>query len=185
VEEVGEILGRVRRQQYQICLSTIYACGLRLMEGVYLKVGDVDGERKLLHVRHGKGNKDRYVPLPEPMLERMRCFWRSHRDPEWLFPAIRGEKRRATVPMSESGLQRAFREALRESGIPKAASVHTLRHSYATHLLEAGVNLRVIQAYLGHASPTTTAVYTHLTQVSGERVAKAIAPALESAWGSK
>jgi len=170
VEEVRQILVRLRQPHYRVCLSTIYGCGLRLMEGVSLQVRDIDSGRRVLHVRGGKGNKDRYVPLPERVLEQLRGYWRQHRHPRWLFP-----RRQVTVkglppgtpapdgPMDESGGGRAFRAALKESGISKPASVHTLRHSYATHLLEAGVNLRQIQLNLGHDSLATTAIYTHLT----------------------
>lgn len=161
-EEVCRILGSLRRPHYRACLSTIYACGLRLQEGVQLQVADIDSVRKLLHVRLGKGAKDRYVPLPEHTLELLRAQWITHRHPVWLFPAQKGVMP-ATRPMCASGVQRAFRAALQGSGIQKRASVHTLRHSYATHLLEAGVNLRVIQTWLGHRSPSSTALYTHLT----------------------
>lgn len=192
--EVGQILRCVHQPRYRVCLATLYACGLRLQEGVHLQVGDIDGERHLLHVRHGKGNQDRYVPLPERNLALLRDYWRSHRDPVWLFPALASARCpsvpatgqpgiRQTGPMSVDGVQRAFKLAVRESGVTKAATVHTLRHSYATHLLEAGINLRVIQDYLGHASPTTTAIYTHLTQPSENRVVEAVAPVLEAVWG--
>lgn len=167
VAEVHRILRIIRRPRYRACLSTIYACGLRLREGVHLQVRDIDSDRMMVHVRHGKGAKDRYVPLPVPALEMLRRYWRTHRHPEWLFPAPTKSGvplSTAAKPMSVSGVQRAFKAALQESGIQKQASVHTLRHSYATHLLEAGVNLRVIQAYLGHSSPQTTAIYTHLTR---------------------
>jgi site-specific recombinase XerD len=142
-------------------LSTIYGCGLRLLEGVQLQVRDIDRGRMLVHVRGGKGNKDRYVPLPERTLAQLRQHWRTHRHPIWLFP---GREMSPSEPMNESGVQKAFRAALQDSGINKPASVHTLRHSYATHLLEAGVNLRLIQSYLGHNSLASTAIYTHLTQ---------------------
>jgi site-specific recombinase XerD len=161
VEEVRQVLGCLRQPHYRVCLSTIYACGLRLLEGVRLQVGDIDSGRMVLHVRGGKGNKDRYVPLPEDSLRQLRQHWLRHRQPVWLFP---GRELAASQPMDESGVQKAFRAGLRDSGINKAASVHTLRHSYATHLLEAGVNLRQIQSYLGHSSLSTTALYTHLTQ---------------------
>jgi integrase/recombinase XerD len=141
-------------------LSTIYSCGLRLKEGVSLQVKDIDSSRMGVHVRQGKGRKDRYVPLPERTLAQLRGYWRPHRHPQWLFPS-RGFGQYG--PMDESGVQKAFGLALKESGIHKAASVHTLRHSYATHLLEAGVNLRLIQSYLGHDSLNTTAIYVHLT----------------------
>lgn len=170
VEEVSRILKRVRRHHYRVCLSTIYACGLRLLEGIRLQVSDIDGQRKMLHIHHAKGNKDRCVPIPDTCLNMLRHYWRFHRNPVWLFPS----RYENTKPMHESGLQRAFRAAVRESGIHKKATVHTLRHSYATHLLEAGLNLRVIQSYLGHASPATTAIYTHLTQPSNERTVQTI-----------
>lgn len=183
VAEVGQVLGCVHSLRFRICLSTIYACGLRLQEGVQLQVGDVDGERRLLHVHHGKGNKDRYVPLPERSLELLRWYWKSHRHPSWLFPSRHSLKTGERTPMDASGVQKAFRAAVQESGVGKPATVHTLRHSYATHLLEAGVNLRIIQAYLGHASPTTTAIYTHLTQVSETRVIETLSPVLDALWG--
>ena len=190
VSEVEQVLRCVHLPRYRICLSTmvrlrspqVYACGLRLQEGVHLQVGEIDGERRLMHVRHGKGNKDRYVPLPPRLLETLRGFWRSHRDPTWLFPGSLRSEAHASAPMCESGVQRAFRAALRESGLPKPATVHTLRHSYATHLLEAGVNLRVIQVYLGHASPTTTALYTHLTRQAEDRVVETLTPVLDALW---
>jgi len=159
IEEVGALLSRVRLPHYRVCLSTIYSCGLRLREGVRLPVSDIDSARMVIHVRGGKGNKDRYVPLPEVTLQQLRQQWCRHHHPVWLFPGREGQQ-----PLDESGVQRAFRAALKASGINKAATVHTLRHSYATHLLEAGVNLRQIQSYLGHTSLATTAVYTHLSQ---------------------
>jgi len=159
-EEVQRVLGGLRQPHYRVCLSTIYSCGLRLLEGVKLQVKDIDSSRMVVHIRQGKGRKDRYVPLPERTLEQLRGYWAVHRHAEWLFP---GRGLGQTGPMNESGVQRAFRAALHESGIHKAASVHTLRHSYATHLWEAGVNLRLIQSYLGHDSLNTTAIYVHLT----------------------
>jgi site-specific recombinase XerD len=166
VEEVITILGRVRLPRYRVCLSTIYSCGLRLQEGTHVQVRDIDSGRGMLHVRHGKGGKDRYVPLPERTVEVLREYWVTHRNPIWVFPsegkdhiALKGSHE----PMHKSSVQDAFRAALKETKINKAASVHTLRHSWATHLLEAGVNLRLIQEYLGHSSPQTTSIYTHLT----------------------
>lgn len=160
IEEVRHVLGCLRQPHYRVCLSTIYACGLRLLEGVRLQVRDIDRGRMMVHVRGGKGNKDRYVPLPEDSLRQLGQHWLRHRHPVWLFP---GRQPSASEPMDESGVQKAFRAALRQSGLAKPASVHTLRHSYATHLLEAGVNPRLIQSYLGHDSLSTTALYIHLT----------------------
>ena len=178
VEEVGCVLARVRRQRYRVCLTTIYACGLRLLEGVRLQVKNIDSQRKMLLINQAKGNKDRYVPLPDACLKMLRHHWRSHHNPVWLFPSPHKDSH----PMNESSVQRAFCAAVRESGIQKKATVHTLRHSYATHLLEAGVNLRIIQSYLGHASPATTAIYTHLTQASDDRTAQTINQVLTGLW---
>jgi site-specific recombinase XerD len=166
--EVRRILAEVRIPVYRACLTTIYACGLRLLEGAHLEVPDIDSARMALHI-HGKGKKDRYVPLPEPTLEILREFWRTHRSPQWLFPAPTRHGLKHSLannggPVNRSSLQSAFKRALKKTGIAKRAHVHTLRHSYATHLLEAGFNLRVIQENLGHRSARTTQIYTHLTQ---------------------
>jgi integrase len=184
-DEVRRILGCVHLQHYQVCLTTIYTCGLRLLEGVRLQVKDIDGNRKLIHVHHGKGGKDRYIPLPEKSLNMLRQHWLTHRNPLWLFPAMRRPGQtpgQSSQPMDESSVQKAFRAALRESGVHKDATVHTLRHSYATHLLEAGVNLRIIQEYLGHASPTTTAIYTHLTSASEMQAVETINELVAGLW---
>jgi integrase/recombinase XerD len=166
-EEVRDILGRVRLFRYRVCLVTLYSCGLRLQEGTHLQVPDMDSDRLLGHIRHGKGGQDRYIPLPQRTLELLREFWLTHRNPVWLFPACgRGARTgmpTATRPIPKSSVQIVFRQALLESGIPKRASIHTLRHSYATHLLENGVDLRTLKEYLGHHSANTTVLYTHLT----------------------
>jgi integrase/recombinase XerD len=179
VAEVGRVLGCVHRSRYRVCLTTIYACGLRLLEGVRLQVKDIDGERQLLHICQGKGGKDRYVPLPSACLKMLRQHWLTHRNPLWLFPSPFED---ANQPMNESGVQRAFSAAARQSGIHKKATVHTLRHSYATHLLEAGVNLRIIQSYLGHTSPATTAIYTHLTSITETQTRHTIDELVTSLW---
>ena len=166
--EVRRVLAAVPALDHRLALITIYSCGLRLGEGLRLEVRDIDAERMLLHIRAGKGNQDRYVPLPQRTLVLLREQWKSHRHPVLLFPA-KGHSglgaRTATEPMCRSTLQRAFRLALESSGSKKAAHVHTLRHSYATHLLEQGENLRQIQVNLGHKSPVATAIYTHLTSL--------------------
>jgi site-specific recombinase XerD len=166
-EEVRLVLSKVRFLRYRTCLATIYSCGLRLQEGTHLQIRDIDSSRMLIHIRHGKGGKDRYVPLPVSTLQALRDYWKTHRNPTWIFPAPgRGGIHRptATTPMPYCNVQDAMRAALKDSGLNKRASVHTLRHSYATHLLEAGINLRQIQEYLGHNSPQTTEIYTHLTE---------------------
>lgn len=156
--EVRQVLGLVQREHYRVCLSTIYSCGLRLLEGVQLQVDQIDSAHMQLHIRRAKGGKERIVPLPPRTLTMLRAQWQRHRHRVWMFPG-----RLAKGPMDESGVGRAFRAALAESGISKAATVRTLRHSWATHLLEAGVNLRLIQQWLGHSSLNTTAIYTHVT----------------------
>lgn len=166
--ETRRVLARVALLDHHVCLTTLYSCGLRLGEGLKLEVRDIDADRMLLHIRAGKGNKDRYVPLPQRTLELLREQWKTHRHPTLLFPA-KGHCGRlsatATRPMCRTTLQRAFRLALKASGVKKDAHIHTLRHSYATHLLEKGENLRQLQVNLGHKSPIATVVYTHLTSL--------------------
>ncbi len=177
VAEVRQVLSRLRLPRYKVCLSMIYSCGLRLQEGTNLHVADIDSGRMMLHVRHGKGAKDRYVPLPARTLQLLRDYWKRHRNPTLLFPTEGRDHcdlAKATEPMSKRSVQQAFRAALKQSRINKRASVHTLRHSWATHLLEASVNLRLIQEWLGHSSPATTSVYTHLTVKAEQLGAQAI-----------
>ncbi len=166
VEEVRKILRCVHVVRHRACLTLIYACGLRLSEGCKLTVRDIDRARGLLHVT-GKGSKDRYVPLPPVVLPLLEECWRSHRNPTWLFPwvgrgAARGRASQDHVPIKT--VQQAFREALKESGVSKKVSVHSLRHGYATHLLEKNVRLQQIQHWLGHSSPKTTTIYAHVTE---------------------
>ena len=168
-EEVSRVLAAIEVPAYRVCATTIYTCGLRLLEALHLRVGDVDGARSLLHVHHGKGGMDRMVPVPAATLAVLRTHWRTHRHPAWLFPAPPrrsqpGRDHHAGPPMHPTTLQRAFSHAVAASGVGKPAHIHTLRHSYATHLLEAGVSVFVIQQYLGHSSPSTTAIYAHVTR---------------------
>jgi integrase/recombinase XerD len=182
LEEVHRLLDCVRLPRCRVCLTTIDSCGLRLQEGTHLKVPDIDSSRLLIHVRHGQGGNDRYVPWPHRTLARLRQYWVTHRHPVLIFPAPgRGGNALSTAPapMPRSSVQGACREALKDSGIHTHASVHTRRHSWATHLLEAGVNLRLMQAYLGHRSPTTTSVYTHLTARAEPLGAEAINRVME------
>ena len=184
-EEVHRILACVHTLRCRVCLNTIYGCGLRIHEGIRLQVKDIDAEGEVIHIRNGKRGKDRNVPLPQGILKMLRQFWLTHRNPVWVFPThwdIEHRPDLANKPMTEDALRKAFHAALLESGVQKAATVHTLRHSWATHLLEAGVNLRVIQAYLGHASPTSTAVYTHLTQKGNEQALLVINQLIENLW---
>lgn len=167
-EEVRRILRCVRVPDYRACLTTIYSCGLRLSEAIHLEVSDVDSARMQLHVR-GKGGKERYVALPASTLAILREHWKTHHSARWLFPACiaRGGKHTSDhkdQPIHPSTLHRAYHKALKQSAIHKRACVHSLRHSYATHLLERGLNLRLIQFYLGHGNTRTTQIYTHLTR---------------------
>jgi integrase/recombinase XerD len=173
-EEVRSILAVVRVPVYRACLETIYACGLRISEAVHIQVTDIDKDRMVLRVR-GKGNKEREVPLSQRTLSALREFWKTHRSKPWLFPATlqRGSDRNAGC-IAVPNVRWAFERALQKSGVNKPAHVHSLRHSYATHLLEAGVQLRVIQEFLGHQSPSTTAIYTHLSVAVREQARSAI-----------
>jgi integrase/recombinase XerD len=171
-EEINGILSKVATFHNLVFLSTIYSCGLRLQEGLFLQVSDIDGKRKLIHVHRGKGAKDRYVPLPDTTYALLRRYWLTHRNPKLIFPALgRGCNLGPTslAPMAIDSVQGAFREAKIAAAIRKRrVSIHTLRHSYATHLLEAGVNIRAIQRYLGHSQLETTMVYLHLTSKGQE-----------------
>lgn len=165
-KQVQQVLSTIRIFRHRACLTTIYSCGLRIKEGTHLQVCDIDSDSMQVHVRFGKRGIERYVPLPHITLKILRKFWVTHRNPVWLFPAPgRGGAgmSTATEPLPRTSVQLVFKAALRDCGIRKRATVHTLRHSYATHLLEKGVNLRTIQEYLGHLSPQSTALYTHLT----------------------
>lgn len=182
-EEVRRIFIHVATPHNRAFLTTVYSCGLRLQEALNLEVSDIDSSRMVIHVHRGKGAKDRYVPLPQATLEVLRRHWSTHRNPSLLFPALgRGGigAGSATTPMAKSSVQGALREAVAAAGIHKRqVSVHTLRHSYATHLLEAGVNIHAIQRYLGHAHLETTMVYLHLTQKGQEDSARLINEIME------
>lgn len=166
-EEVRTVLAGVHTPHNRAFLGTVYACGLRLQEALHLEVSDIDSARMMLHVHRGKGAKDRLVPLPPATLATLRQHWSHHRHPKLLFPALGRSgcsAASATTPMASSSVQGAMKAAVEAAKIVKrGVSVHSLRHSYATHLLEAGVNLRVIQQYLGHSCLETTMVYLHLT----------------------
>ena len=166
VDEVRAIVRACRTVHNRTFLWTVYSCGLRLTEALWLQTGDIDGKRMMIHVHRGKGARDRYVPLPQSTLDMLRAYWRRHRNPVWVFPAWGRDLRQAasaTRPMPRSTVQGALRRVVAELGLQKRISIHTLRHSWATHALEAGVNLRLIQRYLGHRSLQTTTVYLHLT----------------------
>jgi integrase/recombinase XerD len=170
VAEVDRLIDAIRKPRLAAFFWTVYSLGLRLSEGLSLQVGDIDHYRMSVHVRRGKGSKDRYVPLPLSTLTTLRQHWRTHRNPQWLFPARHSHK--ATTPMGRQIVQDAIRSVVDELQIRKRVTTHTLRHSYATHLIEVGVNLRLVQRYLGHSSMSTTMIYLHLTN-EGQQMARA------------
>jgi site-specific recombinase XerD len=166
--EVRDLLVSIRHPVRRMALETIYALGLRLGEGLRLETGHVDAERLMVWVRDGKGAKDRAVPMPRPLLARLRQYWRRDRPTSptrYLFVAPSSR-----THLHETTLQKTFSAAVAELGLAKQASVHTLRHSYATHLVEAGISMRTIQTILGHKSLRTTEIYMHVTQPGVERL---------------
>jgi integrase/recombinase XerD len=201
--EVKRIFAEIRELRYLAPLTLIYLCGLRLSEALQVEVRDIHRKESRLHVREGKGGKERMVPLPEAALEVLGQWYRHHRHARFLFPAMghgwsstlrqdpqlqmrvqREQLQRAEHPMSTSALQNVWRLALAASGVAKPATIHTLRHSYATHLLEEGVSLRYVSAYLGHATLEQTLVYTHLTAVSEQQTQEAVARLAKSLQGN-
>ena len=160
IEEIKSILAGVRTARIKMLLVMVYSCGLRLSEATHLRMGDVDMARMQVKVT-GKGGKDRYVPLARRTKELMEAYLKRHHPAPWLFTDKQGR-----APCPSGTVQKAFRAALLQTHVDKPATVHTLRHSYATHLLENGIDIRIIQAALGHKHPSTTMVYAHLTSKS-------------------
>jgi len=155
--QVVKLLECVRRRRHRVLLTTIYATGLRISEAVHLGVADIDSAQMIIRVARGKGNKQRLVPLSPALLQELREWWREHRNPQWLFPGNRPGR-----PLTTSSVQIACRQAVGRAGLPPRVSAHTLRHTFATELLEAGVDLLTIQKILGHADLKTTLIYTHV-----------------------
>jgi len=160
-EEVKALLEAPRNLRHRTLLATLYGCGLRVSEVTQLKVSDIDSARNVLRVRHGKGRKDWQTLLPAKLLDLLRCYWRSQRPTDWLFPGAD-----ATRPISPKAVFLACRKAAQKAALSKLIHPHSLRHAFATHLLEAGVNLRTIQILLGHAHLETTARYLHVADVA-------------------
>ena len=190
--EVRALLNTVRENRFKAVLALIYHCGLRVGEAVRLRPCDIDGARKVVRVIDGKGGRNREVPIAQEMLERLRRYWCFHRNRGWLFPGVgRGWRERcqtlqaamaaATGPMSVSSVQAALRIVVAGAGIKKAATCHSLRHSFATHLLESGVSIRQVSEYLGHASVASTLIYLHVTEISEGKGREAQAALLEQA----
>jgi len=169
LKEVRAILSNTHMNYHRACLTAIYSLGLRLQEGTHLQVADIDADRMFVHIHRGKGNKDRFVPLPNRTLQILRQLWQTHKNPTWLFPAPgRGQIHMPETdkPMPKASIQNAFRDALQKTSITKPVSLRHLRHAYAVHLLEAGVEFRFVQEYLGHSDPRTTMIYTSLINKS-------------------
>ena len=160
-EEVKALWDAPKNLGHRTILSTMYAAGPRISEVTHIRISDIDSSRKVIWIRGGKGRKDRQTLLPPKLLELLRCYWRCKRSPDWLFP---GEK--AGRPITCNAICLACKKAAQAAGISKAIHPHSLRHAFATHLLEAGVNLRNIQILLGHAKLETTARYLHVADTA-------------------
>lgn len=183
-EEVARLLGVIHEPRFRTILRLIYACGLRIREATTLEISDVKKSPLRLHLHRTKGKKERFVPLPEAMYAELKDYWRLHRHPRWIFPGTgrgwrefpRGYARMgaAVEPMGVGSIQNCLRHAVADARCPKGTSAHVLRHSYATHLLEQGVSIRLISAYLGHADLKTTLIYLHLTAVNEGQARTAI-----------
>jgi integrase/recombinase XerD len=159
-EEVKDVLNKVPNLKDLAILMTIYSGGLRLSEALNLKISDIDSQRMMIRVCQGKGNKDRYTLLGKKALEVLRVYWKRYRPKELLFPS----RVRPGKPIDATRVQKAFHEALLKTKIQKKASVHTLRHSFATHLLEEGTEIPYIQKLLGHSDSRTTSIYLHVAR---------------------
>ena len=158
MEEVAQLLAAAKPGRERMLLETAYGCGLRISELLGLQVTDIDASRMVVTVRHGKGAKDRQVPLSARLLSALRRWWSTHRHPRWLFPG-----KTLARPLSDGMVQRIAGRVVTRAGLRKKATLHTLRHSYATHLLEAGVDVVTLQKLLGHSDLSTTARYLHLS----------------------
>ncbi len=172
IGEVQTLLKLIEKPSMHCYFTVVYQLGLRLNEALHLQISDIDSKRMMVHIHRGKGFKDRKIPLPEVTLEVLRKYWSTHRNPCWIFPAEgRDHKQapKATQPMSESSVQDVIKAVLDQlNWSERGISTHTLRHCYATHLLEAGVSLKQIQRYLGHKHLTSTMIYLHTTTMGEE-----------------
>lgn len=167
VPEVAELLGAVENLKHRTLLETLYGAGFRISEATHLRIPDIDSQRMMLRIEQGKGRKDRYVPISPTLLQKLREYWRVYRPTVWLFPGESLDK-----PAAISTFQKAFSKARRKVGIKKPVKCHTLRHCFATHLLEAGVDLRTIQIILGHRHLNTTSIYLHVASKSLQMTAE-------------
>lgn len=170
-EEVKRLLEKVVNLKHRMLLALIYAGGLRVGEVVRLKPENIDSQRMLIRGRQAKGFKDRYTLLPQSILEELRTYWLRYQPKKWLFPGTRLGRH-----LTERSVQEVFKRAMKSAGIHKPATTHCLRHSFATHLLESGTDLRYIQELLGHSSPKTTQIYTHVTRKDLARIISPLDP---------
>jgi integrase/recombinase XerD len=161
-DEVARLIESASTSYHRVILMTLYGTGLRREELSRLKLSDVDSQRMVIHVRQGKGNKDRDVTLSPRLLEVLRAYWRWRKPKTYLFPSY--QRKRSEQPISAKTVWYAVREAARRAGIKKKVSPHILRHSWATHLLERGTDLKTIQVLLGHIDLESTTIYLHLSQ---------------------
>jgi site-specific recombinase XerD len=168
-DEVCRFFEAVPVMRYRLVLTVAYGCGLRLSEAVRLEARDIDSARMVIHVRKGKGKKDRYVTLSPVLLDMLRDYWKSEHPKRWLFPSPID----ATRPINLTTIEKCCKRASADAKLGKRVTVRSLRHAFATHLLERGTNIRVVQVLLGHSSVTTTQIYTH---VSNEAIAKVVSP---------
>ena len=168
-QEVLELLSCIPCRSHRILLTTLYATGMRVGEAVELAVRDIDGHRMTILVARGKGNKQRLVPMSPTLLKELRIWWQEHRNPQWLFPGAKPDR-----PLNVSNLQRACKAARGRASLNKAATPHSLRHTFATELLEAGVDLLTIQKILGHTCIKTTTRYTHVRRDHLQRAGRVL-----------
>jgi len=175
-EEVAALINGTRELRYQVYILTCYSMGLRLGEALNLKVGDIDAQLNRVHIRQGKGRKDRYVTLPVATLYALRRYWSTHRNSAWLFPEGKNpqQQNKAERHMNRGGTQNAFKAIVQDCNVHKHITIHSLRHCYGAHLMAAGVHLRAIQQEMGHDSPKTTAVYTQLTEPAAQNAQRMI-----------
>jgi integrase len=189
IKEIERLINGTRELRYQTFILVAFGMGLRLSEVLSLEVGDIDSGRMKVHIRRGKGGKDRMVTLPQLALLALRRYWKTHRHARWIFPGGQtGDERRVAMTMMDrGGVQKSLKAIARSCGIRKRVTPHTLRHCYGALLVEAGVNLRAIQHEMGHEQPNTTALYTQLTEHThedtGKRINSMLAP-LRLSWGA-
>jgi integrase/recombinase XerD len=176
LSEVESLFTVTTNLKHKAILMITYSSGLRASETARLKITDIDSKRMTVRITQGKGGKDRYSILSQKTPEHLRQYWRKSRPPEWLFPGAKENDH-----LSTHSIQLLFYKAKKRAGITKAASVHTLRHSFATHLIEAGTSLHHVQLLLRHRSPTTTTVYLHVSRLNLAQVTSAVDPAVRQA----